>query len=124
MQHYAIIFPIMKDISFGKRMQQLRQAKDISQRQLAKLAGMDYTYLSKIENDRMPPPREDVIKRLSEVLYADLNELLVLAGRPPVGLAKTLETNESARKFFRHAPKLSHHDWERILHEIEKDNKK
>lgn len=120
----CIISAMTNNVSFGKRIQQLRQAKDISQRELAKKAHMDFTYLSKIENDRMPPPREDVIKRLSEFLNADLNELLILAGKPPSGLAKSLETSESARRFFRHAPKLSGQDWDRIMREIEKDEKK
>lgn len=92
-------------------------------RDLARKATMDYTYLSKIENSRMPPPKEDVIQRLATVLGADLNELLALAGKTPPVLEETLKS-ESARRFlFRHAPNLTDADWDRLLSDAEKDSK-
>jgi HTH-type transcriptional regulator, competence development regulator len=113
------------DPSFGRKIQELRQNINLSQRELAKKANLDYTYLSKIENAKMPPPQPDVITKLAEVLGADINELLVLAGKSPPGLSQTIKRSEAARKFlFRHAPKLSEEEWECLLREAEKKSKK
>jgi transcriptional regulator with XRE-family HTH domain len=68
--------------TFGKVIRQARKDKEFSQRELAKLIGVDYTYLSKLENDHAGyPPSEDVINKLA--LHLDLNEeeLRHLAGR-------------------------------------------
>lgn len=109
---------VTETTNFGKRIQEIRLAKNLSQRELARKAKMDFTYLSKIESGRMPPPKEDIVARLAGVLGADLNELLVLAGKtPPV-----LQTSEGARRFFfRHAPNLKEEQWEQLLREMEKD---
>lgn len=108
--------------TFGKRIQELRQEKNLSQRELAKKAEMDYTYLSKIENGKMPPPKSDVIERLATLLKADLNELLILAGKAPPELGQTLQKSEGARNFFfRHAPNLKEEDWESILKHLNKE---
>ncbi|HBL12643.1 MAG TPA: XRE family transcriptional regulator [Cyanobacteria bacterium UBA11162] len=68
--------------TFGKIIRQARKDKEFSQRELAKLIGVDYTYLSKLENDHAGyPPSQDVIHKLA--LHLDLNEdeLRHLAGR-------------------------------------------
>lgn len=106
--------------SFGKRIQELRQAKNLSQRELARKVEMDFGYLSKIENGRMSAPNNEIVGRLAQVLGADLNELLYLAGKtPPV-----LQESEGARRFFfRHAPYLKEEQWEDLLREMEKDGR-
>ncbi|MCG6133190.1 MAG: helix-turn-helix domain-containing protein [Nostoc sp. LLA-1] len=70
--------------TFGKVIRQARRDKGYSQRDLAKLVDVDYTYLSKLENNHAAyPPSEEVIKLL--VLTLDLTEreedLMYLAGR-------------------------------------------
>ena len=70
--------------TFGKLIRQARKEKDYSQRELAKLIGVDYTYLSKLENDHAGyPPSEEVIGALAR--HLDLtqreDELRRLAGR-------------------------------------------
>jgi len=69
---------------FGHLIRQARREKGLSQRELAKLVGVDYTYLSKLENDRAGyPPGEEVIRLLAH--HLDLasreEELMYLAGR-------------------------------------------
>lgn len=78
--------------TFGKVIRQARKDKEFSQRELAKLIGVDYTYLSKLENDHAGyPPSEDVIHKLA--LHLDLNEgeLRHLAGRITPDEAKVFE---------------------------------
>ena len=70
--------------TFGKIIRQARKQKEYSQRELAKLVDVNYTYLSKLENDHAGyPPSEEVIDLLAENL--DLTEqkdkLRRLAGR-------------------------------------------
>ncbi|AFY83990.1 helix-turn-helix domain-containing protein [Oscillatoria acuminata] len=70
--------------TFGKLIRQARKDKDYTQRELAKLIGVDYTYLSKLENDHAGyPPSEEVIGALA--LHLDLtqreDDLRRLAGR-------------------------------------------
>lgn len=70
--------------TFGKVIRQARKDKGYSQRDLAKLVEVDYTYLSKLENDHAAyPPSKEVIRLL--VRYLDLTEreeeLIYLVGR-------------------------------------------
>jgi transcriptional regulator with XRE-family HTH domain len=68
--------------TFGKVIRQARKAMEYSQRELAKLIGVDYTYLSKLENDHAGyPPSEDVIDLLARNLHLDREDLTYLAGR-------------------------------------------
>jgi transcriptional regulator with XRE-family HTH domain len=44
-------------MTFGERLRQLRRERQMNQRALAERAGIDFTYLSKLENGRMAPRR-------------------------------------------------------------------
>lgn len=70
--------------TFGQLIRQARKEKEYSQRELAKLVGVDYTYLSKLENDHAGyPPSLDVIELLARHLDLTerIDELRRLAGR-------------------------------------------
>ncbi len=82
-------------MTFGERVKELRKAQGVSQRELAGRIGLDFTYLSKIENDWMEPPSEDAIRRIAEALDASADDLLVLADRFPSGLADDLRDTET-----------------------------
>ncbi|MBD2578274.1 helix-turn-helix transcriptional regulator [Oscillatoria sp. FACHB-1406] len=69
---------------FGELIRQARKDKGYSQRDLAKLLGLDFTYLSKLENDRADyAPKEEAIRALAHHLGLDEEELIFLAGRIP-----------------------------------------
>ncbi len=68
---------------FGERLRELRKQKDFTQRELGAKVGVDFTYISKIENGHMPPPSEKTILKLAQALDADGDELLRLAKRVP-----------------------------------------
>lgn len=88
-------------LTFGKVIRQARQDKGYSQRQLAKLLKVDFTYLSKLENDRADyAAKEDVIRSLAKHLGMDEEELVFLAGRLPQRYEEFLKQN------YRHLPKL------------------
>lgn len=70
--------------NFAQLIRMARKEKGYSQRELAKLVGLDFTYLSKLENDRADyAPKEDVIRLLAQNLDLDEEELIFLSGRIP-----------------------------------------
>ena len=74
-------------LSFGQTIRQLRRTQRLTQRDLAERVqalGLkaDFTYISKIENDRTDlPPSELLIRGLAQVLETDGEALLELAGK-------------------------------------------
>jgi transcriptional regulator with XRE-family HTH domain len=132
---FAIIVGFMSEsVTFGRRLRELRLAKNLTQRELAeKVAArlrregrsFDFTYLSKIENDKTEPPSVALITEIAYVLEADINELITLAGKVPPGLQKTLKESEPARAFFRSAfdRDLTEEDWKRLSQELKRRKK-
>lgn len=118
--------------AFGKRIRELRLKKPMSQRELAqKVAdrlkeedrrGFDFTYLSKIENGRLPPPSTTAILQLASVLDANSDELLALAGKAPPDVGRMLQKSEGARVFFRSAvtQDLTEEQWLELQRRIDK----
>lgn len=71
---------------FGQTIRQLRTARQLTQRALAKEVGINFTYLSKIENNRLEPgqsPKKETIARLADALGTDSDDLLLLARKIP-----------------------------------------
>jgi HTH-type transcriptional regulator, competence development regulator len=64
---------------FGERIRQLRKERKMSQRGLADRVGIDFTYLSKIENNRADPPSDEVIRKMARELEVEEEELLAMA---------------------------------------------
>ena len=77
-------------MEFGERLRELRKGQHISQRDLATLVGVNWTYISKIETGDMPPPSAATIHRIAQALAADESELIVLAGKVPIEAYKGL----------------------------------
>ena len=82
----------MEAKEFGERLRKLRKEASLSQSQLADKVGVSFTYLSKIESGAKPPPVEKVILRLAEVLDADSDELIALAGKVPSDIIEMLQS--------------------------------
>jgi HTH-type transcriptional regulator, competence development regulator len=73
-------------MKFGERIRGLRREKKLDQRALAGAVGVSFTYISKIENEKLDFgdfPSEDLILRLATALQADADELLLLARKIP-----------------------------------------
>ena len=96
-------------MDFPERLRTLRKRSQLSQRDLAQRVGIDFTYLSKIENGRVEPPSESVLRHISRELSNALgqdevelaDELITLAGKIPSDLAETLARNPEAVRFLR-----------------------
>jgi DNA-binding XRE family transcriptional regulator len=71
-------------MTFGEKIRSLRRDKKLSQRDLAGRVGLNFTYLSKIENGKLDfagYPSEGTIVKVAEALGADQDELLLMRGR-------------------------------------------
>ncbi len=88
-------------MEFGQRLRNLRKQKNLCQRDLAARVGIDFTYLSKIEGGRLDPPSEVIIQRIAQVLEADEDELINLAGKVPKDLKAVLEESPQAVELLR-----------------------
>lgn len=78
-------------MTFGQRVRELRRLKGLTLRELAPQVGVGFTYLSRIENEKLnygDYPSEALIHRLAEALEADEEELTVLAERVPERIRK------------------------------------
>ena len=70
--------------NFGQLIRQARKNKGYSQRELAKLLKIDFTYLSKLENNRADyAPKGEVIRSVARHINLNEEELIFLAGRIP-----------------------------------------
>ncbi len=89
-------------MTFGQRLRDLRKAKNLGQRGLAERVGINFTYLSKIENERLDFaqfPSEELIRKLAKALDADEDELLLLAEKIPEPIKKrVLQRPDAFRK--------------------------
>jgi len=74
--------------AFGDHLRGLRKRAGLSQRELAQRAGIDFTYLSKIENGRVDPPGEATMRALARALGADAEDLLARARKMPRDLKR------------------------------------
>jgi transcriptional regulator with XRE-family HTH domain len=93
----------MRAMSFGQYIRELRGQKGLTQRRMASLAGMDFTYLSKIENDRLEhTPSLKTLRDLARVLEVDELELLERANKVPPVL-EVIARDKDALRFFRRA---------------------
>jgi HTH-type transcriptional regulator, competence development regulator len=71
---------------FGERVRVLRTTKGLSQRVLGELIGVSFTYVSKIENEKIDfgdYPSEHLVRKLAKVLEVDEDEMLILAEKIP-----------------------------------------
>jgi HTH-type transcriptional regulator, competence development regulator len=107
-------------MEFGERLRQIRKERGLTLREVAEEAGIDFTYLSKIENGRIAyTPAVETIRQLASALKANAIELLTLADKLPKEL-EPLKTNLGARRFFDRAAKVaSPGDWEAFLDLLE-----
>lgn len=107
--------------TFGQKLQELRRSAGLSQRDLAEQVGVDFSYISKVENDRLPPPAADTIVKICGVLGASADELLALTGKVPTNVREML-TSPSARQFMRQAQEmnLTDQEWQTLVKRLKR----
>lgn len=113
--------------SFGKALRELRQKAGVSQRELAERIGMDFSYISKIENDRLPSPAANTVVMICRTLKESPEQLLALTGKIPSEVEEAIATNQSAQEFLREVQvmNLTDAEWKLIrtaLGRLREDN--
>jgi transcriptional regulator with XRE-family HTH domain len=86
--------------SFYKDIKEGMRKKGISLRTLAKGAGIDSSFLSKVLNGKRNPPTEDaVIAKIARILELDSDILIMSAGRIPRRFQPNLDRDEILSAF-------------------------
>ncbi len=97
--------------SFGSYLRRIRRSKGLTQRDLAKRVGVNYTYLSKVENDTpgFSSLSEDTLLRMAQALEVDPDEMIARSGKIPSDIRRILVDDFSLIKEIRsrHAPSKS-----------------
>jgi len=105
--------------SVGQRIREIRKDRNLTQRELADRVGINFTYLSRIENDRLDDeqtPREETLQKIADALDADVDELLLLARRIPSAFRERILSRPSV---FRKLLNLSDQALEELMSELE-----
>lgn len=102
--------------AFADLLREKRRSTGISQRQLAEQADVDFSYISKLENGRLPPPAAETIERIAAILGCAVEELLAAARKMPVGANDALSA-PSAIRFLSEATRMrpSAEEWDDLL---------
>jgi HTH-type transcriptional regulator, competence development regulator len=90
---------------FGSFIRRQREAKDIGLREMAKMIGVSPTYLSKVERDEFPPPAEDRVKAIAQIIQHDSDDLLARAGRVSSDLSEIIKQQPKEMATFLRAMK-------------------
>lgn len=112
----------METKTFGQTLKEIRRGKGVTQRQLATAVGVDFSYISKVENDRMPPPAADTIVKICEALGVPADELLAMTGKMPTPIKEAISENPAAQQFLREAQTmtLTEAEWGTLTQQLKK----
>ena len=116
--------------SFGLYIRDLRIREKIGQRELALKVGIAPSYLNDIEKDKRSAPKNNIIKKISIILKADLDLLNDLAGKSkktlPPDILEYLEKNSKAISLIRSLKNngLKNQELEKIEENINKSKNK
>ena len=112
----------METKTFGQTLQEIRRSKDVTQRELATAVGVDFSYISKVENDRMPPPAADTIVKICEKLGVPSDTLLAMTGKMPTSIKEAVSEKPAAQQFLREAQTmtLTDDEWETLTQQLRK----
>lgn len=89
-------------ITFGEQIKKLRKSKHITQLELAQMIGVDFTYISKMENNKLiHSPSEQIIRKIAAVLGAVAEDLILIAGKVPENWQLVIIDNKTIQDMIR-----------------------
>lgn len=108
--------------SFGELLRDKRRKAGITQRDLAAQARLDFSYISKLENDRIPPPAADTIVAICRILNIEPVELLAASGKLPGDIQSTVGSSAAAQSFLQNASKmgLTEQEWKELTSSLQR----
>lgn len=78
---------------FGPRVREIRRQRQLTQRELASRLGVSFSYISKVENEKLhfgEYPSEKFILKIADILKVDAEELLLLADKVPATIRQRI----------------------------------
>jgi transcriptional regulator with XRE-family HTH domain len=111
----------MADPKFGTELKRFRLRAGKTQSELADAMGVGFTYVSKIEQHKAPPPKRDRIERAARFLELSENEeisLLLLAEKVPADVQELVLDQEKAAQLYRKIQKAPANQHEAILDDL------
>jgi transcriptional regulator with XRE-family HTH domain len=108
--------------SFGQKLRALRRFAGLTQRELAERVNVNFSYISKLENDRLPPPAADTTLRICDALGVAPYELLAASGKMPSEIQESIGSSPEAIQFLRSAQamELSEAEWRRLNEQLKR----
>lgn len=76
---------------FGQVLREKRLEKGYSLRKFAEMVGVSPTYLSQVEQSNVDPPTAERVKKMADLLEANSDEWIALAGRVPGDLPEIIQ---------------------------------
>ena len=130
--YYLFVMTKYKNLSksFGSLIRRTRLDKGIGQRELSKKIGIAASYLNDIEKEKRSAPKSNIIKKLSEILNLNLNNLNDLAGiskkSTPPDISEFINKNPKIINLLRLLKKnnVNNDQFDEIEKIINKDNTK
>ena len=94
--------------SFGTFLRRTRKRKKLTQRALASEVGINFTYLSKVENDvpGFSSLSEPTLEKLADALDVDPDKMITRAGKIPSDVRQVLVDDFSLVKEIRDRKKI------------------
>jgi transcriptional regulator with XRE-family HTH domain len=112
---------------FAELLKVSRKEKRISQRKLGDLAGIDFTYISKMENGTQGPPSEEVIRKIAEVLEMDPHKLILSANKIPSDYQESIFKNKDVEELhillrkIQNPTRINNEKWKKMIEVLEED---
>lgn len=113
---------------FGELLKSIRKEKRISQRKLGEMAGIDFTYISKIENGTQAPPSEDVIRKIADILDVDAHKLILSANKIPSDFQESILNNKNVDELhvlfrkIQNPNKINEKKWKKIIEVLDDES--
>jgi transcriptional regulator with XRE-family HTH domain len=82
--------------TLGENVRRLREARGLSQADLARLVGKDQAYMSRFESGRYDHPHRDLLIAIADALHVSLAEV---EGEAPPRVLTPYEANPAFRRF-------------------------
>jgi transcriptional regulator with XRE-family HTH domain len=107
---YAYRKEVSVSVKFGELLKQLRQENELGIKRLAPELGVDYSYLSKLENNKASPS-DELIERVARYFNYDKDLLYISADKIPLDAMEAIR--ERPQEVLRYLRGLSRIDRKR-----------
>ena len=107
-------------MEFCEALRAFRREANISQRELATKVGVDFSYISKLENGHLPSPSADTIVKICSTLGIEPEKLLSLSGKIPTDIQEAMSSSQAAQHFLRDAKllQITEEEWSNLRIEL------